>query len=133
MGDSKNIIFRSLWELRFMKYLDENPSVIEWSSEELAIPYESPVDGRYHRYFPDFKVVLMNKNNERKTYLVEIKPHIQTKEPKIQKRKTRKYITEVATWGINSAKWRAAEEYCLERGWEFIIMDEYTLGIKDKY
>ncbi len=131
-GDPTNIIYRSGWELRFMKYLDNNPSVLEWSSEEICIPYISPIDNRPHRYFPDFKVKIATSTGGTKTMIVEIKPHAQTIQPKVQKRKTRKYITEVMTWGVNEAKWKAAREWCLDRKYDFIIMDEYMLGIKDK-
>ena len=39
MGDSDNIIYRSMWERRCMKYFDINPSVLQWASEEVVIPY----------------------------------------------------------------------------------------------
>lgn len=130
-GDPTNIIYRSGWELRFMKYLDNNPAVLEWSSEEICIPYISPIDQRPHRYFPDFKIRIQT-NSGIKTQIIEIKPHTQTMQPKIQKRKTRRYINEVLTWGVNDAKWKSAREYCADRGWEFLILDEYKLGLKDK-
>ena len=53
-GDPTNIIWRSLWERKYMKYLDGNPNILEWSSEEFFIWYKSPIDNRQHRYFPDF-------------------------------------------------------------------------------
>ena len=105
-GDPTNIIYRSLWEKRVMNYLDSNSNVIEWSSEEIIIPYISPVDNKRHRYFPDFMVVVKGPNNTRKTMLLEVKPEAQTKEPKRRKRLTEQYINEVKTWGINQAKWR---------------------------
>ncbi len=129
-GDPTNIIFRSLWELKVMKYLDENPSVIEWRSEEIAIPYISPIDNRRHRYFPDFIVKVKRSDGSTKTMMLEVKPKAQTVEPKTQKKKTRKYLTEVMTWGVNSAKWAAAREYCLDKGWEFKLITETELGIK---
>ena len=55
-GDPTNIIYRSLWERKFMVWCDRNINVEEWGSEEIIIPYISPVDGRVHRYFPDFYV-----------------------------------------------------------------------------
>lgn len=129
-GDPTNIIYRSLWELRVMKYLDDNPSVLEWKSEEIAIPYISPVDNRRHRYFPDFIVKVKKAGGDIKTLMLEVKPEHQTKEPKVQKKKTKKYLTEVMTWGVNQAKWKAAEEYCLDMGWEFKLITERELGIK---
>lgn len=129
-GDPTNIIYRSLWELKAMKYLDENPNVLEWSSEEIAIPYVSPIDNRYHRYFPDLYAKVIDKNGIMKIMLLEIKPSQQTKEPKKKSRITKGYITEVTEWGRNQAKWKAAIEYCADRGWEFKILTENELGIK---
>lgn len=129
-GDPTNIIFRSLWERKFMKHLDENASVLEWSSEEIRIPYISPLDNRYHRYFPDFYVKAVDSDGILKEMLIEIKPKKETKEPTKKKRITKQYITEVTTWGKNQAKWKAAEEYCADRGWQFMILTEDHLGIK---
>jgi len=123
-GDPTNIIWRSLWEKRVMTYLDENSNVIEWSSEEVIVPYISPVDNRRHRYFPDFLIKVKQANGNIKTMLLEVKPKQQTKEPKVQKRKSKQYITEVTTWAVNQAKWKYAKEYCLDRGWEFKILTE---------
>jgi TnsA endonuclease N terminal len=128
-GDPSGIVFRSSWELKFMLYLDAHPDVLEWSSEEFAIPYRSPVDGRIHRYFPDFWVKQKNINGDIETIVVEIKPKKQTEPPVVQTRRTKRYISEVMTWGVNSAKWQAAEEYCSERKWKFRIFTEQHLGI----
>lgn len=108
-----------------MTYVDQHPDVVEWGSEEFSIPYVSPIDGKIHRYFPDFWI----KKKDNEILVVEIKPNVQTKPPKPQKRITKRYVTEVRTWGINSAKWKAAKSYCDDRKWKFIIMDEYNLGI----
>lgn len=129
-GDPTNIIFRSLWELRVMKYLDENTNILEWASEEIAIPYISPVDNRYHRYFPDFIVRVKTPDGGTKTMMLEVKPKKETVEPKVQTKKTKRYLTEVMTWGVNQAKWKYAREYCLDRGWEFRLITEDDLGIK---
>lgn len=129
-GDPTNIIFRSSWELRFMTYLDAHQDVIQWSSEEFCIPYISPIDGRTHRYFPDFWIKQRNKQGVIETLVVEIKPHAQTIEPTVQTRKTKKYLREVVTWGINNAKWQAATAFCARKNWQFRILNEYHLGIK---
>lgn len=129
-GDPTNIIYRSLWERKVMVYLDENPNILEWGSEEIVIPYISPVDNRYHRYFPDFHVKAKTKDGSISTMILEVKPKAQTKEPTKKKRITKQYITEVTTWGVNQAKWKAATEYCLDRGWEFKLITEDHLGIK---
>jgi len=127
-GDPNHIIYRSSWEVRVMKYLDENPSVIWWASEELPIPYRSPVDNRIHRYFPDFIVKVQRKDGLVMTYILEIKPESQTKMP-VQKRRTRKFIQEAATYAINQEKWRAADIFCKEHGWQFKILTENDLGL----
>lgn len=112
-----------------MVYLDDNDAILEWGSEELVIPYRSPVDGRIHRYFPDFTVLAKTKDGV-KTMILEVKPKAQTREPKKQSKVTRRYLTEVMTWGVNQAKWKAAEEYCADRQWEFKLITEDHLGIK---
>lgn len=129
-GDPTNIIYRSLWERHCMKYFDLSPSILQWSSEEIIIPYKSPIDGRWHRYFPDFIIKVRNKYSQLETYVVEVKPHKETKEPVPSSRITKKYLYEVQTWGINSAKWRAAQEYCDDRKWKFLILTEKELNIK---
>ena len=45
-GNSRNIVYRSLWERKFMVYCDTSKNILEWGSEEIIIPYISPVDGK---------------------------------------------------------------------------------------
>ena len=123
-GDARNVVYRSSWEYKFMQWCDSHPSVEEWASEEIIIPYISPVDGKRHRYFPDFYVKVGNKK-----YIAEVKPSRQTKEPKTQKRNTKKYISEVMTYAVNQAKFKAADEFCKDHGWEFMIVTEKELKI----
>lgn len=128
-GNPSNIIYRSLWELKLMRYLDDHSDVLSWGSEELIIPYRSPLDGKVHRYFPDFIVKKKNREGVVSTIVIEVKPKAQTIEPKVQKKTTKKYINEVTTWGVNQAKWKAAESYCEDRKWKFQLMTEKDLGI----
>ena len=127
-GSADNIIYRSSWELRVMKYFDESPNIIWWASEELAIPYRSPVDQKMHRYFPDFIVKVREKTGLVMTYILEVKPEKQTKVP-IQKRKTQRYLQEAATYAVNQEKWRAGDILCQEHGWKFKVVTEKDLGI----
>lgn len=131
IGNSDNIIYRSSWEAKLMKYLDEHPNVLSWASEEIYIPYLSPVDGKMHRYFPDFYVKLKNKNKIIENLLIEVKPEAQTKPPKAASKKSTKFIKESITYAVNDAKWKAAKSFCEERQWKFVIMTEYQLGITD--
>ena len=129
VGDASNIVYRSSWEVKVMDWLDRNPDIISWASEELIVPYISPVDGKRHRYFPDFIVKIKTKEGKLKTLMIEVKPKKQTKPPEVKKRVTKQYINEVTTWGVNQAKWKAADEFCLDRGWEFMIITEDHLGL----
>jgi hypothetical protein len=128
-GDPTNIIYRSLWERKFMVWCDINENVLEWGSEEIVIPYIHPVDGRPHRYFPDFYVKAKTKSGTIEKYIVEVKPKSQVDEPKRQKKMTKKYLTEVKTYAVNQAKWKAAREYCEDRMMKFLILTEQELKI----
>ena len=123
-GDPSNIIMRSSWETKFAIWCDKNPQIVKWSSEETIIPYVSPVDGKPHRYFVDFKIQTVNN----KTYLVEIKPLKQTQPPQ-GKNKTRRYLEEAATYLVNQAKWESARKFAKTRNWEFIVITEKELGL----
>lgn len=133
-GDPGNIIYRSRWELMVMGHLDKHPDVLKWGSEEIIIPYRSPIDGKVHRYFPDFYCMKRNASDGKVVEcLIEVKPKAQTRPPAVMEAKskpTRRYIHEVKTWGINSAKWKAAESYCKDRNWQFMIITEDDLGLK---
>lgn len=127
-GDPSNVIYRSSWEVRVMKYLDEHPNVIWWGSEELPIPYLNPVDKRIHRYFPDFIAKMRRSDGTVMTYVIEVKPEKQTQPPK-ERRKTKLYLQEAVTYEINRAKWHAATEFCKDHGWKFQILTEKELGL----
>ena len=129
-GDHTNIVYRSLWERKFMVYCDKNENILEWGSEEVVVPYHSPIDNRYHRYFPDFYIKVRESNGKIKKMIIEIKPFKQCVEPKVQKKKTKGYIFEVVEYAKNQAKWEAAKEWCLDRGYEFKVLTENELGIK---
>jgi hypothetical protein len=129
VGDHKNIIYRSSWECKVMSWLDRNDDVISWQSEETIVPYKSPVDGKWHRYFPDFLVKVKTKDGKFKTMMLEVKPKKETQPPAPQKRITEQYIRSVKTWGVNESKWKAAIEYCKDRNWEFRLITEDHLGL----
>jgi len=111
-----------------MVYCDNNSAVLEWGSEEIIIPYISPLDGKRHRYFPDFYAKIKQADGTVKKFIIEVKPKKQCKPPDIPKKKTKYFIAEVRTWGVNKAKWEAAIEYCNDHGMEFKILTEDHLG-----
>ena len=131
-GDPTKIYYRSLWERRFMVYCDNNSKIIEWGSEEIIIPYKSPLDQKTHRYFPDFYVKYINKDKQIVREVIEVKPKKQLSPPKEPKRKTKRYLNEVATFIKNQAKFKAAEEYCKDRRYGFRILTEDQLMPKKK-
>ena len=129
LGNPSKVVFRSLWERNAFRWCEANPKVKLWNSEEIVVPYKSTVDKRLHRYFVDLLIQMDNK----KTYLVEIKPKAQTMPPKKRSRKTKKYINEQLTFVKNQDKWEAADQYAKHKGWKFQVWTEETLknlGIK---
>lgn len=130
VGDIRNIVMRSSWESKFACWCDTNPNVLKWGSEIKAIPYYSTMDGRVKRYFPDFWVLVKNKEGQDKRLLIEIKPRAQILPPKSRKRDTLR--EETITWKRNQDKWAAAKEYAARTGFEFVLLDEYSLGITAK-
>ena len=117
------IIFRSSWELSMMRVLDAHPSVLQWSSESISIPYRNPLTGRWSMYIPDFMIIYMDKTNKKHCEIVEIKP------AKEVPGYTKKRLDERAklAQAINAAKWSAALEFCLKRGWKFRVATEREL------
>tara|TARA_Y100000592_G_C5264515_1_gene218912 strand:+ start:76 stop:573 length:498 start_codon:yes stop_codon:yes gene_type:complete len=129
-GDPFNVVYRSLWEREVFKWCDRNPKVKKWSSEEMIIPYFYEVDKKYHRYYPDLKIVF-----EDKTIIVEIKPEKETLLPNKTGKNRRQYIGEAIVYVKNMNKWKAANSFCKDRKWEFQIWTENTLasmGIMEK-
>lgn len=129
-GNPTRIIYRSMWEKKFMIFCDHNSSIIEWGSEEIFIPYRSPIDGRVHRYYPDFYIKVKTKDGKYEKYIIEVKPKRQTIKPNDKpKRKTAAWKREVLTYIKNRAKWDAAEDFCDDRQMKFKILTEDHLKV----
>ena len=110
--------YRSSWELAFMRMCDNHPNITKWASENVKIPYRSPVDGKYHNYFPDFMVQYTDKDGKQHVELVEIKPANQT-----TLENARSTGQKIQT-AINAAKWTAAQEWCKRKGIRFKVINE---------
>lgn len=130
-GDPTKIIYRSSWELKLMRKFDEHPDIVEWQSEEVAIPYMNPVKGKASRYFPDFVIKKRIGEDKYQVIMIEVKPLKQTSAPDPSNkyktptgRVSRRFLNEAATYAVNEAKWKAAQRYCQERGWIFTVMTE---------
>ena len=132
-GNPSQIIYRSLWERKLMVYCDRNEKILEWGSEEVIIPYLSPWDNKIHRYFPDFYMKVKQNSGGVKKFIIEVKPKYQCTPPvKNPKRKTKKWYNDVKNYVINEAKWKSANEFCLDNGMEFKILTEEHLNPKYK-
>ena len=128
--DIKNIIYRSSWELIFMRNCDRKENILEWGSEEFFIPYFDPTTRKVRRYFPDFYMKVRDRDGVITRYIVEVKPKRQVKKPqKTPKKKEKTFLNEVITWEKNQAKWKAAQEFCEDRMFKFKIITEDELGL----
>jgi len=129
-GNPSNVIYRSSWERSFLHWCDTTRQVVKWASEELVIPYQSPIDGRMHRYFVDFAIWMQTPDGIRK-YAVEIKPKAECRMPKPPKGRSRKltesYAKKLQTWEVNQAKWKYAKAWCEANGFKFIVLTEAEL------
>lgn len=128
LGNPNNIIYRSSWELEFLRWCDKTPNVLEYASEEFSIPYLSPKDNRVHRYYPDGFIKVKEDNGLIKKYVIEIKPKNQVEAPKKKARVTKSYINEITRYAVNQAKWKAARNFCKDNLLEFKIITEDELG-----
>lgn len=128
IGDLTKIIFRSSWELKFMKYCDNFSSIIKWSSEPIPIPYYSPIDEKMHKYNVDFYMRYIMEDGQEKDYIVEIKPLRDTVPPKKPTKNTIKsikyYNRDMKTFIVNNAKFNAASAFGKDRGMEFLVLSE---------
>ena len=118
---ASNIMFRSSWELHFFKWLDTNNAVLRWGSEELAIPYVSPADGRVHRYFPDMIVMYIGADGQIKKEIIEIKPYAQSVA------KPGMSLHDAQALQINEAKWKYAADFASRNGAVFRVLTEKTM------
>ena len=122
-------IFRSGWELKFFKWADCNENILKWGSENVIIPYLSPLDNKVHRYFVDNFIIFKDRNGNNNRFLIEIKPSKQTKRPvRSKKKKSSTMLYEQKTYVINVAKWKAAQEWADKKGYKFLIVTEKELN-----
>jgi len=122
---TKQITYRSSWELSVMRYFDHHPNVIAWSSESISIPYRNPLTGKQTVYVPDFLVVYEDKNGLRRAEMIEVKPAkevpgLLNETKKLSKRDKFAQV-------LNAAKWQAAAAFCAKRKIRFRVLTEQEL------
>lgn len=125
-------VSRSSWERAFMQWADMNPSILNWSSEALAIPYYDNVKRKNRRYYPDFTIRVKDVDGQESTWVIEIKPYKETIPPIRGKKKERTYMYEALTFQTNVAKWQAAEQFCKKYNVKFKLLTEKDLFNKGK-
>ena len=127
VGDIDAITYRSGWERKYMNYCDENPAIIQWNSEDIKIPYISPLDNKQHTYWIDFYIKYRDKIGNISQALIEIKPHAESIEPKRGKKREKRYLREVTTYIRNQAKWKYARAFAAKHGCQFVVITEKTM------
>ena len=115
------IRYRSSWELVFMNVCDKHPSIKQWASESIKIPYRHPFTGKVTIYVPDFLIHYDDKKGKSKVEVIEIKPIKQTLSEKARG------IQAKAIVAINKAKWSAANQWCKRNGMVFRVMTEMDM------
>lgn len=126
-GDVTDVQCLSSWEYKFCEFLDNNVNVIEWSSEQIAIPYLKPTDHKVHRYYPDFWIKYRNKNGKVVQDIIEIKPASKARQPRTRGKSKKTQLFEQIEFAINVAKWKSAQQYCSKYGMTFRVVTENQL------
>lgn len=126
-GNAAQIYYRSSWELAMNRFLDNNPNILRWSSEEIKIPYIKPTDSKVHHYYPDYWIEYRNRAGEIVQEIVEVKPSAQAKQPTTRGKARKTIIFEQTAWAVNKAKWHAAVQWCEARGMRFRVVTEKGL------
>jgi len=122
-----NIVYRSSWEFSFIKYLDTNPNIKKWWSEETIIIYKG-IDGRAHRYYMDFTFWVDKKNGMEQEVWVEIKPYFQTIPPVLKEGQSKKLKQKaILTYETNKLKWSATQREAQRKHIIFKILTEKEL------
>jgi len=122
VGDVTKIRYMSSWELDTHIFLDNNPNILQWSSEGIAIPYIKPTDKKIHKYYPDYWVKAQLPNGKIIQKIIEVKPAKQTRRTRSRNPKQKLY--EQVQFAINIAKWEAAKKFCNKYGIIFELVTE---------
>lgn len=109
-----------------MRVLDAHPSVTQWASESLSIPYLNPITGKWTFYIPDLMIVFSDKNGNKRAEMIEIKPAKETFSERAKSKKDK------LSQAVNQAKWAAAIIWCKKHGLTFRVLTEDQLFAKGK-
>lgn len=112
-------IYRSSWEFTFMKFCDEHSHILNWASESIKIPYRNPFTGKQTIYVPDFFINYQDKNGQKHSELIEVKPSSQTFRENVGRSKYNQ-----ASYALNQIKWNAAQQWCRQQKITFRVITE---------
>lgn len=118
-------IYRSSWEMTFMMFCDNNPSIQQWSSEPVRIPYRDPLTGKQTVYVPDFLISYVDRNMKKHVELIEIKPANQMLKERVGKNPYNQ-----AQFIKNQAKWASAQAWCKQQNIKFRVINEHDIFYK---
>jgi len=121
-----SIKYRSSWEFAFMNLCDKHPSIIQWASESIRIPYHNPLTKKQTIYIPDFFIVYEDQNQKRHSELIEIKP---SKEITMESARSQRDKLMVI---VNTAKWAAAQNWAERNGIKFRVLSENEIFHRGK-
>jgi hypothetical protein len=118
--------YRSGWEFVFMQFCDNNPSILQWASEPINIPYRNPFTNKQTIYIPDFLIIYVDKNGQKHAEVIEVKPSTETTLESARSTRDRAYVA------LNTAKWQAASVWCAQQGMKFRVVTENQIFHKGK-
>lgn len=122
------IIYRSLLELKMMRWLDKCQNCISWGSESVIVPYLFTVDNQMHNYIIDFNANFRTRTGEVKTYFIEIKCDRELQKPIAStKKKKENFLRECLQYQKNLCKWETAKKWAKSKGAEFLVLSETDL------
>ena len=113
---------RSSWETTFCLFCDNNPSIEQWASEPIKIPYRDPLTGKPTVYVPDFLISYVDKHMKKHAELIEIKPANQMLREKVGKNPYNQ-----AHYVKNMAKGAAAAKWAQQQGIKFRVINEHDI------
>jgi hypothetical protein len=113
-------IYRSGWELQFMRMCDKHPNILAWASESHRIPYRNPLTGKATTYVPDFFIIYEDMNGKKHAEIIEVKPSKQIMG-------NAKSMQDKAAAIVNEAKWKIARQWANQQGLGFRVITENEL------
>ena len=149
IGNVNTIIYRSSWELAFLRWCDYSPSIIKFSSEPISIPYydriskleeckkyglnpNDPKNWVIKNYHTDFWVEIDKGNREIQKMFIEIKPSNKLKKPippdkNASLKEHRRFNIQAREYLINEAKFASMKAYAEKNNANFFVFTEKTL------